>query len=268
MAGTVDSHKFGIHYYQDRLGCLRRANNAGDEESDEARFGTMMHEWLRAYHCGLELPQLSEERLKSGCSPAQLAQRWASVYAPDIFGEVLLAEQTLDGTLTVVGEDYPIRGTVDLVTRMDVATVCAFQRVTGVLLEPGLYLHDYKTKGQHRDTTVPELINSRQATMYETLLDQHSANYDWAADFGTQFRGVLFHLLYRYKDFKDTTFRTIFVGRAYDEERRQLASLVRDASERERALGTGHCTPVRCYDWARLCPLFDECPRHNFGGGR
>ena len=207
----------------------------------------------------LELPT---ERLKQGCSPAELASRWASVYAPDVLGEVLLAEETLDGVLGVDGTVYPIRGTLDLVTRMDVATVCEFQRTTGVLLEPGVYLHDYKTKGRHLDTTIPELINSRQATMYETLLEQrHPALV-------SEFRGVLFHLLYRYKDFKETTFRSIFVGRAYSEERRQLASLVRDATVRERELGPDHCTPVRCYDWGRLCPLFDECPRHNLGGGR
>ena len=46
---AAEQHRYGIHYYQDRLGCLRRLSRVGDEESDEARFGTMLHEIGRAH---------------------------------------------------------------------------------------------------------------------------------------------------------------------------------------------------------------------------
>lgn len=252
-------HRYGVHHYMALLGCLKRAHIEDDADgSDDADFGTNVHAWLNAFHLGLEWPEVSDVHPKAGCSEFELCSRYAERFYPEFLGDIILGERTLEGTLN----GLPIRGTIDLVTRMDAATACEFTRRTEVVLEPGIYLHDFKTKTRHGATLVPELIGSNQATMYHTLLSQQR-DIDGLEYFDTDVKGTLFHLLYRYKDHKPESFRSILVDRPDDTDHARLAGLIRDAHERVTRYGPGHMTPTRCYEWSRLCPLYGDCERYN-----
>lgn len=264
-AEAADGHFAGIHYYMDRLGCLKRAYGAvGDADgSEDADFGTAVHAALYAYHTGAaKLPPLSDERPERSCSEAEVMSRYAARFPKGWLGTVLSGETRYRSTVAIGGITHPIAGTIDLVTEMDVAAVCAFTRTVGsdITLEPGIWLHDYKTKKNKSALTVPQLMYGEQAPLYERLFK------DTHPEMAERVRGTIFHLLYRYIGDKpgNEQFLSIAVPSGYaGDGMERVVSIIADAAERVARLGMDHVTPTDCYDWMRVCPLFDVCERKN-----
>ena len=257
-AHAANEHWAGIHHFSSLLGCLRRA--AHDDGGEDADFGTNVHAWLDAYHSGRPLPELSMERGERTCSEVTLVERYADRFPSTSLGTTLMGEGRLFGVLTLHGVDYPISGGLDRVTSMGPLDVADFyESRRGVVLEPGIYLHDFKTKKQHSGITVPTLTGGDQATLYVELIRQNHP--EWASEL----RGTLFHILYRYLTDSDKQFQTINVGLPTDEAERRLRGVVEDGAKRLAALGWEHMSPNRCYDFNRTCPQYEAgCPRTNY----
>lgn len=253
-----DPHFAGVHYYADLHGCLKRAVTPHDDGGEDASYGTNLHAALDKYHSGeTDLGNLNLTPPKASCSEYELMSRYTARFPPGRFGETLMGERRLRGTITIRGIEYPIAGTLDRVTRLGPQEVVALANEFGLLIEPGIYGHDFKTKKQHTGTTMSELIAANQHTLYLELLKQ---NLPEAVG---ELKGFLFHLLYRYVKESPESFRCVKADVPTEFELAQLRTLIREGSERLARLGPNHMSPTRCFDYFRQCPLYNQCSREN-----
>lgn len=258
----ISDHAFGVNYYEGLAGgCIARTLYEQEHDSDggdDASFGTDIHTWLAAYHAMQQPPDLSAEPIPRSCSQAALVERYAKRFAPDHFGTPLLIEERL--RMPVVGEGWeePFAGTLDLIARLDAAQVAALEASRGIVLEngPGDYLVDHKTKKQHGMLMAQGFLLSPQFTGY-----YHTYHHFYPER--PRLKGTLVNIMFRYMNEDDKQFMLLFVPPPEEEATKVWQSLVRDGAERRRTKGDTHCTPTRCFDYNRVCPRFDECPRHN-----
>lgn len=258
MSPTMD-HTHGIHWYLDRLGCLKRANAPSDDAGVDATFGTNLHAWLDTYHTSGngDVSALSAEATDTTvCTEQFLAEHYAVTFTPDSLGETLWAEGRLTGSVTINGRVYSLTGHPDRITRLSEADVAKMETERNIIIEPGIYLHDFKTKKKRSDMAIPQLLASAQPTAYHVLLAQNFP--EWA----TEYKGCLFHILFRYKRAEPKSFQTIFVHPPDEDDIKRLQYIMSSAMSRVETLPAGHMTPTRCFDYNHLCPLFGECARY------
>lgn len=261
-AAEDDDHAHGVHSYADLAnGCLRRTHLRSPDGEDmdggsDATFGTHCHAWLKAYHDHEPWPFL-EPTHDDTCSEQFLMENYARRFAPESLGETILSEQRLFGTLRINGITYPIAGTLDRITCLTAEDVILMVEQRGVVLEPGIYIHDFKTARQKGAMTLPRHMEGDQHTLYYELLRQNFP------DLATEFKGTLFHLLYRYKKDEDKSFQTVKVEPPTAAARLRLRSLIVDGTTRLASLGPGHMSAGRCFDWNRMCPIMRICERSN-----
>jgi hypothetical protein len=257
----MSDHTFGIHYYQDRLGCLRRACAGTDDSSEDSEFGSQIHEWLKCYHtqsgsCAArvalsDVTPLTKDGKARGCSEAELARRYEAKVPSIVFGfEPLLVEQRLQGSLG----GAPIAGTLDLVVKLREAEVELVRATWGLTIEPGTYLVDHKTKARRSSEMYATLARSAQFPFYHEL---------WRQNYGEPLSGSLANMLIRTTAPADDAFALFHLPLPEEDDLKRCLTIVREASSREAALGRLHCTPTRCYDFGRECPELGSCPRHN-----
>lgn len=253
--GTAE-HRYGIHYYQDLLGCIKRAFI--DDAGEDAEYGTTFHafaEWYHGQGAG-ESPALDTRQpvdrsgRAKGCSEAELAARYASRFPANIWGKFLLREERLKGT--IAGE--PAEGTVDGIIELDEDASRRLASVRNIYVEPGRYLFDFKTKGSRQATLIESLENSSQFALYHEL---------WRQRGGEPLKGTIAQVIFRYKDDKDDAFLTLLLPPPSADNLLTVRTIVREGAARLRALGPEHVTPTHCYDWSRPCPLLGVCARHN-----
>ena len=263
-AEAADSHAFGVHYYADLLGCIKRAHLTGDADgSADADFGTHVHAWLHQYHTSGNATtlMLSAERPAKSCSEVELASRYAARFPAHSLGRIVLAETRLRGSIMLNDREYPMAGTVDAVSIIDDNAAWTFGEThNGVSIEPGVYLNDFKTSKAKGELTIPRHLNGEQAPFYVELIRQtHPELY-------AQMRGVMFHILYRYiQDREDASqFQTINVGMPDEMAMNRVKGLIVDGTARLEQYGKDHMSPGRCYDYNRACPAFMLCDRSNF----
>lgn len=265
--GSNQDHANGISEYRALLGCIKRYSCEKEQEPDggeDANFGTLMHGWLAAYHLGVEsLPILTDTIPEKGyVAPSVLASRYAARFTRSglgtpmrLLGKVMVEERLHMQVTLPDGSVEPFSGTVDSATLFDADDCELFERERGVKLLPGRYLNDFKTKAKKDGTLVAKFLADAQFTGYHQL---------WTANGGEPLDGTLVHVLIRYKDDRDDGFLTILVPPPDDYATLSWMSIIHEGARRRRQLGLNWVDPTHCFDYARVCPCYGNCARHNF----
>lgn len=259
---TADSHRWGISHYRALHGCIHRLSCVGDDGDGgpDADFGTVCHSYLAAYHTpGMELPTLSEE-IPQGAyvSPAELMRRYSRRFTPSGLGTPLLVETRL--TMYVEMPEgmrrEPFVGTLDRVARFD-ADECEFlAQERGIMIEPGAWLIDWKTKTKRDRTMISKFLRDPQFTGYTQL---------WEANGGEPLKGTICGIIIRYAEDRDDGFVNLIIPPPDEDAILRWKSIIASGAEKLRTLGAEWKDATRCYEWGRECPcLMDGCNQHNF----
>ena len=286
-------HRHGWHWYLAQLGCLRRAtyeqgveeveapkpndattpkpNNAPDPAlMTDADFGIAFHTWFAWYHGGggedVEPPMPSEPPLgrngkPQGCSLRTLAQRYRNAFPRGAFGALSLVEERLRVD-NFRGWGEPFAGTMDSVGTLDAEAVAWWQEqaIQRLLLQPATYLVDLKTKTRNTDILIPSLMSSGQFTGYHGLWQVYRP--------GVVLAGTLVQVAFRYTGDPPpgkSHFLTLLVPPPEAPDWEHLRTVVQEGARRYRTLGPQHCSPDRCWEWGRVCPVWEQvgCSRSN-----
>ncbi len=254
---NAESHAFGIHWWQSRLGCQRRLIYEAEvgDGGEDADFGTHVHSWtawMRGGSVG-PMPALSIERPNRSCSERELVDRYAALSGGIDFGRPVLIEQRLE---MLTPDGLCLRGTLDAVVELDEGACNRIQSARGVRLQAGRYLVDDKTKRQNAGTMVAQFRQSPQFAAYVALWNTHHP--------AEPLEGVLINIMFRYTESRPEQFMLLSMPMPDEAAFAAVWSLIRDAHRNVRERGENHCNPIHCFDWNRACPGVDAgCDRIN-----
>jgi hypothetical protein len=257
-----DSHLWGGSFYKAILGCPKRYFCERENDPDggeDAAFGTRFHTWLPRYHKWIDepLPALDPEPLsEKTISEVTLAERYARRFSPQGFGSAIAVEQTLFMEVEIAGKLYPFRGTLDAIVDITAEHALLLRVERGIIVDPGRYLVDHKTKKQRSQTIVTQYLSDPQFTGYYRLWEHHT---------GEKLMGTLANILFKYKDDKPEGFMTLIIPPPDDTIDAIWRGIVKDGFERYQQFGPDHMNPIDacCFAYFRKCPCFDDCPRTN-----
>jgi hypothetical protein len=274
-----DTHLYGISFYKQILGgCVKRyfcEREVGEDGGVDAGFGTAVHAYLDPYHSRKPLPTLSEDIPQGGyVSPAEFMRRYSKRFSPDGFGQTLLSEKRLTMTLhdeecdihRLITKQYqpeepacicagiPFVGTLDRLCRFDEADCELFFNERGVMLEPGDYLGDHKSKKSRSNVMIPSFMKEPQFTGYHMLAK--------ANGFG-ELKGTLVNIMIRYKEDRDDAFVTLLIPPPDEDAIKVWEHIVREGDEKLRRKGRDYCDPTDCFSFSRECGCLSSCERYN-----
>jgi hypothetical protein len=151
----------------------------------------------------------------------------------------------------------PFVGTLDLVVDVDDEAALTLEAERGITIEPGLWLVDHKTKIKKPQGLVVQYLGDPQFTGYQRLWR------DFRPSAAPPLKGTLVNVIFRYKDDRPEGFLTLVVPAPDRAAEKVWLSVVKEGAARLREKGPDFKDPTRCFDFARVCPCFDDCDRSN-----
>jgi hypothetical protein len=246
----------GISYYSTVSRCTRKAalDKLVSRDADyRPDVGRIFHALCEIYYQTKSadiVVELSDLNLGEAPDEARrLFAEYAKRYSPSDFAEILGTEVLLPSNpqLTPAVEAAvgvsPFTARVDLIVRVDERSAAVLAQKRHIICEPGVYLWDYKTKGQINK--YDDILYRQRSAQFIAYQIAYNAEHP-----DSPCKGMVADIIVGHKKLEDKSFYSILVPAPSKEQTAHFREFLEDAKLRA---GVQKPNWTACFDYNKPC---------------